>query len=139
MKKLFTKQEIVGNKGLNVKCIFDTSQELKTINLLNKLTDLVYYRTAYGSYEGANELTVIAACNIEKHNLQSIIEKLCIDLNQECIAVKLEVNDNYQGLIIYNPFAKNCKKLQFSEEYFINITYTGLLPQNCGFSMSAQS
>ena len=69
-------------------------------------------------YNGYNEKTLViySNCAYKFSKVIQIIEDLCTVTNQDCIALKYNLNE----LIIYNQF-KNIEPIKFSNKYFKTI------------------
>lgn len=106
------------NVGLDVKKIYKPEQLTKTIDTINPTC----YIVKTGIYEGKKEQTFVCLVNIPRGAVIKTVENLCIQLDQTCIAVEYMNNETKNSMLIYNPFAKNCAKLKFDVEYFIQFT-----------------
>ena len=66
-------------------------------------------------YNGYKEKTLViySKCSYKFSKVIEIIENLCTVTNQDCIALKYNLNE----VIVYNQF-KNIKPIKFSNKYF---------------------
>lgn len=107
------------NIGLNVNNVEPKRQLDYTISiLLRTFTSFVHKINEGGQWNDNKERVVVVSVNVGSLNLYAIkmlLANLCIDLEQDAIAFKL----NNEGNIVFDPLY-NGKTFNFSEEKFIN-------------------
>lgn len=67
------------------------------------------------TYKGDKEQTLViySDSSYKLSKVIEIIENLCLSLNEECIALKYNLND----IIIYNPYLET-EQIKFNDKYF---------------------
>ncbi len=110
-------EKVVVNIGLNIGVEEPKQQLSRTLISLLGYYALDKVRTdEEGVYKGSGERTLIACFETtSSESLEKVLEYLCSDLKQECIAYKL----NGVGAIAFNRNYEG-EKFEFNEEYFIN-------------------
>jgi hypothetical protein len=111
---------LVVNIGLNVGNLEPNSQAHET---LSKFLELFHvksngFKVDKSSWEGATERVLVFKTNAGRLSslaISSILSMLCLSLNQDAIAFKL----NGEGFLAFNPNYSG-ERYTFSEEYFIN-------------------
>ena len=69
-----------------------------------------------GEYNGDIEPTAVAVFDIpDDYNIVQAIEKICIEMTQQCIAVKVDG----EGFLVYEPSWEG-ERYDFSDEYFLS-------------------
>ena len=106
------------NIGLNNTSYSKVVEELN--NARNYYFDNYHIVEKLGSYNNIPEPTAVITFD-SFANITSIvplIKKFCINLDQICIAIKLDDNKNTFGILIYNPNFKG-NKSTFDSDYFL--------------------
>ena len=85
--------------------------------VINKLNGVmgdipITFSVEMGEYEGNEEPTVVAV--YESYASIEDLERLCEEMTQECIAIKV----NGVGSMVFNP-GYNGERFEFNDQYFI--------------------
>jgi hypothetical protein len=104
------------NIGLK-NCPIEVDEIIRRLNY-NGLT-VSASMTKKSQYNGRKEKTLViySNCSYKFSKVIQIIEDLCTVTNQDCIALKYNLNE----LIIYNQF-KNIEPIKFENKYFKTLT-----------------
>lgn len=109
------------NIGLNVNNIEPKEQKAYTLKCLNRLFDYKQYNFKVvegGEWNENKERVLIVSVNVgalNKHAIKFLLSNLCINVEQDAIAYKL----NNEGAIVFDPLYTG-EIFNFSEEKFIN-------------------
>lgn len=100
------------NIGLK-NCPIQVSEVISRLNYNGLTVNASMIKTS--QYNGQKEKTLIiySNCAYKFSKVIEIIENLCTVTNQDCIALKYNLNE----LIIYNQF-KNIEPIKFENKYF---------------------
>ena len=93
------------------------NQLIETKKYLSKLFDFLFV-ISEGTWYNTKEKTLVCAVNVQDikiHTVKILLSNLCIDLNQDAIAFKL----NNEGHIVFNPLYTG-EQFEFSEEKYQN-------------------
>ena len=104
------------NIGLK-NCPIQVSEVISRLNYTGLTVNASMIKTS--QYNGQKEKTIViySNCAYKFSKVIQIIEDLCNVLNQDCIALKYNLNE----LIIYNQF-KNIEPIKFENKYFKTLT-----------------
>ena len=104
------------NIGLK-NCPIQVSEVISRLNYTGLTVNASMIKTS--QYNGYNEQTIViySNCAYKFSKVIEIIENLCTVTNQDCIALKYNLND----LIIYNQF-RNIEPIKFENKYFKTLT-----------------